>query len=289
MAITQQEVFTENRRAHDAYATVHDRVASHIAKPGCRRFYRALLAEILSRHQAVVTGRHVLEVGCGTGNWAEYFLEANPAAYEGIDISAGMIEQAQEKLRHPKAQFRAVSVEDFASRVRGQQRYELLFSFSFIHHIYDLELFFRCVSDLLAPGGLYVTLHEPLVRDFASEKLNLGEILDSLLAALQGWDCPPRPLLQRVGQTWGMVTAKFRKPLESTSTHGTNLVDYQIGRGDFCPSTIQSVAHQQGLRCRVYLYSYYRSAWLRACFGSTKNYFAVVVHRTAQAGAASAP
>jgi SAM-dependent methyltransferase len=60
-----------------------------------RRFLAALLPP--------AEGKTVLDVGCGTGRWLEYFAGHRPRRLVGVDLSAEMLEVAREKIG-PKAE-----------------------------------------------------------------------------------------------------------------------------------------------------------------------------------------
>jgi len=45
-----------------------------------------------------LTGRDVLDAGCGTGRWLYRCIPQRPASLTGIDISVAMLARAREKL-----------------------------------------------------------------------------------------------------------------------------------------------------------------------------------------------
>lgn len=58
---------------------------------------------------APLNGRHLLDVGCGFADFADYLRERNPpASYTGWDLCAGMVEQARRL--HPELSIRQANV-----------------------------------------------------------------------------------------------------------------------------------------------------------------------------------
>src|SRR3954454_4846615 len=46
----------------------------------------------------LISGSHVLDVGCGTGRWLRHFETLAPASITGVDCSSTMLECAREKV-----------------------------------------------------------------------------------------------------------------------------------------------------------------------------------------------
>ena len=86
---------------------------------------------------------NILDVGCGTGNHAEFFLKK--AKYDGVDINGEMIQKAKEK--NINGNFYAQSIEDYSSSNRS--KYNLAVSlFSVVNHLLDVDSLFSFFEDI---------------------------------------------------------------------------------------------------------------------------------------------
>lgn len=98
----------------------------------------------------------VLELGCGTGTTALQ-LAGSVHSYVGTDISTEMIAIAHEKHqeRHvPGLTFSKATAETLAAQ--GMQ-FDAVLAFSYLHLVRDLPDTLRCIHDMLAPGGLFIS------------------------------------------------------------------------------------------------------------------------------------
>lgn len=106
----------------------------------------------------VITGQlssdsHVLEVGCGTGNYVISLHEATGCRGAGIDPSAEMLAVARSRTH--ALYFRQGRAESLPFTPPG---FDLIFSVDVIHHVQDRVAFFREASRLLRPGGRLCTV-----------------------------------------------------------------------------------------------------------------------------------
>ena len=147
----------------------YDRCNRDLAEYGAGRFYAVTSAGrscFRARLGGDLTGRRVLECGCGPGGYA-FFLAHRGGRVTGIDISSEAIERAQAKAESLGARdlsFRQMNVEalDFPDA-----EFDLICGNAILHH---LELH-RALSELarcLKPGGQAVFVeplgHNPLIN-----------------------------------------------------------------------------------------------------------------------------
>ncbi len=101
-----------------------------------------------------LNGRHILDVGCGTGTWLLEFIQwaANPAALYGIDLDANRIERARQRLP-PRSELR---VGDAAALPWSDASFDIVAQFTVFTSILDMQ-FKRAVAAemlrVLKPGG----------------------------------------------------------------------------------------------------------------------------------------
>ena len=99
---------------------------------------------------------HVLELGCGTGSTA-LLLAGHVHRYVGTDISAAMIAIAEEKNAQTDLAgltFSTATAEDMAAQ---GTRYDTIVAFNYLHLVRNLPETLRCIHDMLAPGGLFIS------------------------------------------------------------------------------------------------------------------------------------
>jgi 2-polyprenyl-3-methyl-5-hydroxy-6-metoxy-1,4-benzoquinol methylase len=178
--IKTSEVYDANAVAHDAGATAHDANVTYIRRPRAREYYWQLLDGAVRASGHAWAGARVAELGCGTGTYTDRCLAAGVKEYTGVDLSEKMLEQARAKFPDPRAKFLQSSLEDFSASAAAN--YDITFSFSFLHHLPDLEMGLRNIRSLLTPGGVYVALHEVNTM----RKYTLLESLDARLLMLYG-------------------------------------------------------------------------------------------------------
>jgi SAM-dependent methyltransferase len=103
----------------------------------------------------------VLEVGCGTGDYAIALRRATGAACAGVDVSRGMLTAGR---------VRAGDVELVEGRAEalpfGPEEFDLVFSVDVVHHLDDRPAAFREAARVLRPGGrlCVVTDDEATIR-----------------------------------------------------------------------------------------------------------------------------
>jgi SAM-dependent methyltransferase len=283
MNVQQEHIWQANAASHDALSQAHERVCSYIAKPACRAFYRNLVRLILADAGFSARGKKVAEFGCGTGNYAEMFRDLEVAGYTGLDISSGMIEKCRAKSFPSGFQFNNSSIELFFKNAQANgEQFDILFSSSFIHHLYDMDAFFDGVRGVLAPGGVYIGIHEPLLGRISVNRTSRGMILDECAATLAGYDDYARPLRERLP----LAFKKLFGLQHPSSGHAgdVNLVDYQFNNRDFSPGYLVARAQAAGLRGAVHLYSYFRFPLIEYILGGDKNQFAFVAQRVEAQG-----
>jgi 2-polyprenyl-3-methyl-5-hydroxy-6-metoxy-1,4-benzoquinol methylase len=105
---------------------------------------------VLQSMGALVTGRRMLDVGCGAGQFVDTARSEGWDA-TGIDLSEAAIRVAK-RLGVPCER------EDFFAASLDDKRFDLILMSEFIEHVSDAGRFFARAEQLLAPGGVvYLT------------------------------------------------------------------------------------------------------------------------------------
>jgi len=131
----------------------------------CYALRADVLSAALERARVSPAGRRVLDVGCGTGFWTEYYVSRG-AHYTGIDIAQVSVDRLAE--RYPAQRFLRADVSEGVP----QGPYDIVNVFDVLYHVTDdarWESALRQLAAALAPGGLL------LVTDVFSDRGTLAE------------------------------------------------------------------------------------------------------------------
>lgn len=118
------------------------------------------VVSLVKRHIPELSGKQVLELGCGTGPNIPFFMN-NGANYNAFERSEKAIEQALKRMRPnwPGKNTNYIFPIDFTNSFSGvTKKFDLIFDRAAVTHN-DTESILRClglVYDALKPGGLYI-------------------------------------------------------------------------------------------------------------------------------------
>ncbi|CAM3778913.1 class I SAM-dependent DNA methyltransferase [Parendozoicomonas haliclonae] len=150
---------------------------AHFERPSLQ----ALLPEI--------RGLNVLDLGCGTGVYAQYLLDQGADAVTCIDYSEAMVDLVRSKLGEKVTAY----AQDISLGLPQEETgsYDLIICPLVLHYLEDLNPLFQDVYRVLKPGGVMVfSMHHPLA-DF--EYSQTGNYFDRELVT-QEWDTVGKPL-----------------------------------------------------------------------------------------------
>src|SRR4051812_9898256 len=131
--------------------------------------------------------RHVLDVGCGAGNYSLKLLERLPGLdVTLVDLSRPMLDRALERVR-PVTSGEVVAIQtDVRELELGEERFDVIVAAAVFHHLRsddEWERVFRACFAALRPGGSIwisdLVAHEhPVVQDAMWARY--GEYLEGL-------------------------------------------------------------------------------------------------------------
>ncbi|HEV2646881.1 MAG TPA: class I SAM-dependent methyltransferase [Acidobacteriaceae bacterium] len=104
-----------------------------------------------------VSGKNILDVGCGTGDKARYFAEHGAHSVIGIDASSGFAQAWQSHAACPKLQLVHGDFEQIASLPPvAAKKFDLIVCFQALMYARDVDVMVATLAQLLAAGGALV-------------------------------------------------------------------------------------------------------------------------------------
>jgi SAM-dependent methyltransferase len=267
------DVHRENKVVHDFYSSLHDHAVSYIRKSKNKKIYQNMLLGQMPSLKAI----NVLEIGCGTGTFCDFFLDKGVNTYHGVDLSPGMIEMAKKKFNvNNNVAFTVTSLEDLDE----SKQYDLIVSSSFLHHLFSLSEGLDKIKKLIAPGGKYIALHEPRSAYIMSTQDKLADFFDVAYMRLFGYeDWCQFSFIDRVGGFFSHCAypfvKRFKKETHLSESENVNLVDYQLNFefGDILRKEILSCGGQ------LLSYRYFHLLHLGNFMNTNDNYNAVIISK----------
>jgi malonyl-CoA O-methyltransferase len=139
---------SENRRGYDRWASIYDGYVNSTV------FTDDIFFPPVWAH---LSGRKVLELGCGTGRHTVRLAAAGNAV-TGLDVSPGMLAEARKKL----ADYSNVTLIEGDLLSTPLEGFDAVVTALVLEHIADLDAFFSAVSRALNDGGaLYLSEIHP--------------------------------------------------------------------------------------------------------------------------------
>ncbi len=94
-------------------------------------------------------GKHILDIGCGTGRWLQRLEATHPASLTGVDASAAMLQQAATKLAHTTTLHQG----DCVTLPFNDATFDLILCSFTLSYIEDLSAFAHTCARVMKPGG----------------------------------------------------------------------------------------------------------------------------------------
>ncbi len=100
-----------------------------------------------------VTGRRVLDLGCGTGQLARHLAAQGAAEVIGVDVSERMLGLARTQWAHPRVRYERAAIEAIGF---APARFDLVVSVLALHYVDDYRRLISRIAGWLTPGGVLV-------------------------------------------------------------------------------------------------------------------------------------
>ena len=111
------------------------------------------MAELLPN----LSGKAVLDLGCGFGLNCKDFVCRGAKRVVGVDISEKMLSVAKDKSAAPEIQYRNMSMTDIASM---DETFDFVYSSLAFHYVEDFSKLMTDIYNLLAPNGMLLFSQE---------------------------------------------------------------------------------------------------------------------------------
>jgi SAM-dependent methyltransferase len=149
---------TEYRKVMEANVAVHGKIAADYnrSEPQFRPENLARVDKVLRGLIARVGAKRLLDLGCGTGFVID-LVRDKLEEIDGVDITQAMLDQVD---RRGPARIK-LTCGDIGTYDPGPTPFDMVSSYSVLHHLYDVEPTMRTAYNALKPGGVYYTDLEP--------------------------------------------------------------------------------------------------------------------------------
>lgn len=104
-----------------------------------------------------LTGKYVLDLGCGFGDNCANFITKGACRVDGIDISKNMLSLAKEKNSVEGIEYIHMSMTEIGSL---NEKFDLIYSSLAFHYIKDFDMLMRDCNHLLNDGGILLFSQE---------------------------------------------------------------------------------------------------------------------------------
>jgi SAM-dependent methyltransferase len=148
----QEQVLTDQGDVYKAWYALKRRYSHIFESPNTmrnERVFRQMLCE-------AVSGKRVLEIGCGTGSCAVQASQCGATSVLAVDISRTRIAQARQRDVQGTVEFQ---VADVAQPIEGA--YDVIVGRAVLHHLDYREVLQRLVRENLNAHGMMI-FYEPL-------------------------------------------------------------------------------------------------------------------------------
>jgi SAM-dependent methyltransferase len=104
----------------------------------------------------------VLDLGVGYGNPLSMTFARQAREYVAIDLSASLVEWFNRQLKANPTRNARAFVADFLSDEFSERNFDLVYARAVFHHFKHFDAFLEKLHRCMAPGGIVITLDDPL-------------------------------------------------------------------------------------------------------------------------------
>ena len=246
--------------------------APHIKHKGLRQLYAQLTAEVLRRLGKSTTETRILDLGAGEGSVTLRYLELG-SRVTAIDSSERQLSYLRSRaVTHlDRLTLRCGDVFDLVRDERqAAERFDLVVSNSFLHHIPDYPRLLSEAITLLEPNGILFTFQDPL--RFASLGLPVRTFTG---AAYLSWRVFKPDVFGGLARRFRRMLGVYREDCPEDNA------EYHVVRGGVDQDLIVETLRGAGMKVEVVRYFSTQSPlWQRMGSGlRISNTFAIIAQR----------
>lgn len=126
---------------------------------------------ILQAIEPIAPGHQMLEIGCGTGEYAHLFAQQSGLHVVAADICVPFIEEARRLYQSPNLQFACIDFTDTTAinAQFGDQAFDSVVGNGILHHMYyHIDEVLSKLRALLKPGGRFAFLEPNLFNPYCA-------------------------------------------------------------------------------------------------------------------------
>jgi len=101
-----------------------------------------------------LTGKSVLDLGCGYGANCKNFIEYGAKKVVGVDISEKMLQEAKSKNSHPNIEYISFDLNQICKINQVHNGFDLIYSSLAFHYVEDFKKLISSIYDLLNNNGI---------------------------------------------------------------------------------------------------------------------------------------
>lgn len=116
----------------------------------------------------------VLDLGVGYGNPLSMTLAHRSREYVAVDLSASMVAHFERQLRNANLPNARAVVADVLSDNFPEYNFDIVYARAVFHHFQHFDAFLSMLSQRMSPGGVVVTLDDPLETWWPMKALRLA-------------------------------------------------------------------------------------------------------------------
>lgn len=120
-----------------------------------------------------LSGKRVLDLGCGYGWHCRYAAEQNAMSVVGVDISGKMLAKAKAETSDPRVAYQQAAIEDLEFPVN---QFDVVISSLALHYVERFDLVCRNVHQWLVPSGVFaISVEHPVFTALEAQDWCYGE------------------------------------------------------------------------------------------------------------------
>ncbi|GAB1857650.1 class I SAM-dependent methyltransferase [Flavobacteriaceae bacterium MHTCC 0001] len=107
-----------------------------------------------------VSGKNILDLGCGDGKYGIELLKRSAKYYQGIDGSQNMVSLAKKNLENYNVEIEKADIE----QIEIQGEFDIVISRLVLHYIEDLDSLFEKIRATLKDNGVFIfSIEHPVI------------------------------------------------------------------------------------------------------------------------------